>query len=372
MWDIIPTSIKELHEVFKKNGKSLFIVGGSVRDFVIGAKIKDFDLATEATPKEVLEILKDYRCTTQGASFFVVVVYTKDQPKGMEIATFREDIYGDKLGETRNPDVIFSTIDKDVFRRDLTCNALFYDLEKKEIIDLVGGIEDIKNKIIKFVGDPVLRIIEDPIRIQRFIRFKNKYEFNFDETSLKAVRDNVEKLLIIKKERRWTEICAAFDNNNFVSYMKDTIDLGVADVIFSDYEINCNVVESCSLEIYFANLFVSNNTEGMLDKMVKEFKMEKDFSRKVVFLLNLIHIIPEHIENFFTKSRGISTEIISEWYKLIGLTESPIHKAFVKYKPTTNAIELMGQGLSGKKLGEKITELEINNFKQLIEYEIFI
>ena len=100
--------------------------------------------------------------------------------------------------------------------------------------------------------------------------------------------------------------------------------------------------------------------------------MEKDFSRKVVFLLNLIHIIPEHIENFFTKSRGISTEIISEWYKLIGLTESPIHKAFVKYKPTTNAIELMGQGLSGKKLGEKITELEINNFKQLIEYEIFI
>ena len=367
MWNIIPPSIKEIHKVFRANGKSLFVVGGAVRDYIIGTKIKDFDLATEATPTEVLEILKDYRCTTQGASFFVVVVYTEDQPKGMEIATFREDVYGDKLGETRNPDVVFSTIDKDVMRRDLTCGALFYDLEKREIIDLVGGIDDIKNKVIKFVGDPVLRIIEDPLRIQRLIRFATKYGFEIDKASIKAVRDNVEKLLIIHKERIWTEIRVAFDNGNFITYMEYLIDLGIADVIFPGYKINWKVVESSSLEIYFAYLFLGANTEGMLDKLKDKFKMEHDFSRKVVFLLDLIDITPEKIQKYFKDSRDVSSKTIIEWYKLLGIENNPVHKAFLNYVPTTNAIELMAQGFQGKRLGAKITELEINNFKQLIE-----
>ena len=95
MWDIIPNSIKELHELFKKNGKKLFLVGGSVRDFLNNDKPKDFDLATDAHPDDVISLLKGYRVNLQGKSFGVCVVYTDDQPKGIEIATFRSDEYKD-------------------------------------------------------------------------------------------------------------------------------------------------------------------------------------------------------------------------------------------------------------------------------------
>lgn len=171
MLDIIPQSVKDLHKLFAANGKKLYLVGGSVRDFLTGDKPKDFDLATDALPDEVLEILGDkFRTNLQGRAFGVVVVFTKDQPEGMEIATFREDVYDEKLGKTRNPDVKFSTIENDVLRRDLRINGLFYDLDKNEIVDLVGGIDDIKNGVISMIGEPDLRIKEDPLRILRAIR----------------------------------------------------------------------------------------------------------------------------------------------------------------------------------------------------------
>jgi len=95
MWDVIPQSVKDLHDLFSEQGKKLYLVGGSVRDFLTGDKPKDFDLATDALPDEVLQIIGDkYKTNLQGKAFGVVVVYTKDQPEGMEIATFRSDRYG--------------------------------------------------------------------------------------------------------------------------------------------------------------------------------------------------------------------------------------------------------------------------------------
>lgn len=95
MWNIIPQSVKELHELFQKNGKKLYLVGGAVRDFLTGDKPKDFDLATDAMPDEVIEILGDeFKTNLQGKAFGVVVVFTEDQPEGMEIATLRSDRYG--------------------------------------------------------------------------------------------------------------------------------------------------------------------------------------------------------------------------------------------------------------------------------------
>ena len=177
MWDIIRQSVKELHELFQSAGKKLYLVGGSVRDFLTGDKPKDFDLATDALPDEVLEIVGDkFRTNLQGKAFGVVVVYTKEVPEGMEIATFRSDIYDGQLGKSRNPDVKFTTIDQDVLRRDLRINGLFYDLDKKEIVDLVGGIDDIKNGVIGMIGDPDLRIKEDPLRILRAITAQKKYK----------------------------------------------------------------------------------------------------------------------------------------------------------------------------------------------------
>lgn len=373
MWHIIPNSIKELHHLFKQSGKDLFLVGGSVRDFIMDQNPKDFDLATSATPEEVLEILKGFKTKRQGEAFNVVVVFTNDTPKGMEIATFREDIYGDKLGKTRNPDVKLSTIDKDVFRRDLTYNALFYDLDKEQIIDLVGGIKDIKQKISRFVGDPKLRIMEDPLRILRILRFSSRYGFTIEEDSHIAISANVDTLSIITKERIWTEITNAYEQSkDFYKYFTDFVGYGIAKRYFDGFDLShvyaSDVVRCSSLELYFANLLKNVDIPNLAKKMIDQYRVTKDFARRVQFLCEIYKsgIKPEHIENWYKASREISHDIIQEWYDMCGIN-TPVNKAFLQYKPVANATELMATGLSGGPLGKKITEIEIEHFKSLIK-----
>ena len=113
----LPRDVKDLHKLFKKNKRELYVVGGAVRDAMLGIKPKDFDLATDAQPDEVVKILKSGGIDTigeVGTQFGVVIAKTPSFKEGMEIATFREDI-----GKGRRPDAVnFSTIDKDVLRRD--------------------------------------------------------------------------------------------------------------------------------------------------------------------------------------------------------------------------------------------------------------
>ncbi len=159
----IPSDIKKIYKLFKKNRKQLFVVGGAVRDAILGKSPKDFDLATDAKPDEVLKMAKQggFKTVEVGKSFGVVIV------GGHEIATFRKDI-----GKGRRPDAVdFTDIRGDVMRRDLTINALFYDIGKGQIVDLVGGIKDLKKKQVRAVGEPNERFDEDPLRKLRAIRF---------------------------------------------------------------------------------------------------------------------------------------------------------------------------------------------------------
>lgn len=369
MWDIIPNSIKQLHNLFKNKNKSLFVVGGCVRDFLKNETPKDYDLATDATPEEVLSITSGFKSHLHGESFGVVVIYTEDNPEGFEIATFREDIYGDKLGETRNPDVKFSTIDKDVLRRDLTFNALFYDLDKKEVIDLVGGIEDINNKITRFVGEPEMRIKEDPLRILRLFRFNNRYNFSIEEKSLKAIINNKEMLSIITKERIWEEIKKAFIQvKDFKLYLKDIIETGVANVIFEKTILNSNLIEADLLEMHIANLFINNDTIGFLDKMKFEFKMEHNFARRVVFLIDILKLTDDNVLKLYKANKicNFSEKELSDWFLIFNLNKYA-HKAFLKYEHTTDATKLMELGFKGKALGKEIERLELKKFKELVE-----
>lgn len=377
MWSIIPNSVKDLHKLFKSNGKKLFVVGGAVRDFRNNEKPKDFDLATDATPDEVQKILKGYKTQLQGESFGVVVVYTEDQPMGMEIATFREDVYGDKLGQTRNPDVKFSTIEKDVERRDIPYNALFYDLDKHEIIDLVGGLDDIKNKVTRFVGQPEMRIQEDPLRILRLMRFNCRYQFNIDPSTANAINENKQLLSIITKERIWDEIKKAFKQaKDFSQYFELMNQFEIWPIIFPDVEINTQIQKSNYLEIYFANLFkleeVSsekpNEWRGkLMEKMVQNFKMDIDFSRKVIFLIDLLDLTPDNVMDLYKKKvvSGVTDDMMSQWLDINEIDE-PMFDKFFDYKPSVSAEELMKQGFKGKELGAKIKELETQKFKSMI------
>lgn len=368
MWSIIPQSVKDLNEIFKKSGKKLYLVGGSVRDFLTGDKPKDFDLATDALPDEVIKILQSYNYdfNLQGKAFGVVVVYTKDCPEGIEIATFREDQYGDKLGKTRNPDVKFSTIEKDVMRRDIPFNAMFYDLDKREIVDLVGGKEDLEKGITRFVGDPDIRIEEDALRILRSIRFTSRYGFVISEETKKSIRKNKNKLSIITKERIWEEFKKAFNQSkDFNHYLNIIDDLDLWSEIFPESDINTNTVDTKNFLIIIANLFKNSDVNGLERKMIQDYKIERETAKKVVFLISFLNFKPDHVFDFYKKKQqsGIKDSTILEWLEVNNINDKWMIK-FIDYKPSVSAEELMSQGFKGRELGIKIKEIEVENFKK--------
>lgn len=376
MWNIIPQSVKDLHLLFKQHNKKLYVVGGAVRDFLNNEKPKDFDLCTDATPDEVLSIANNkYRTNLQGKSFGVVVVYTGDQPMGMEIATFREDNYDDKLGITRNPDVKFSTIERDIERRDIPYNSLFFDLDTKEIVDLVGGIEDIKNKVTRFVGEPNLRIQEDPLRILRLLRFNCRYRFTIDEKTAEAINENKSQLKIISRERIWAfsgdnpgEVKKAWKQaKDFSEYLELFNRFNLWEDVLPGVKINKNIVKSKYLENYLSNLLVDNDINGLINKLVQEFKIEVDMARKIAFLISLLSLNENNVIDLYKKKivSGVTDDVILDWYKMNNLSGN-IFIAFLKYKPSVSAEKLMDQGFIGPKLGAEIKRLEIEKFKKMI------
>jgi len=374
MLDIIPQSVKDLHKLFAANGKKLYLVGGSVRDFLTGDKPKDFDLATDALPDEVLEILDGkFRTNLQGRAFGVVVVFTKDQPEGMEIATFRED-----LSKGRNPEVKLGvTIEDDVKRRDITYNALFFDLDTNEIVDLTGGRKDLESGVTKMVGDPFERFDEDSLRILRAFRFASRYNHPLEEGTAKAIEkrnqlENIDpesgEMKRISQERVWEEMKKAWgqakDYNYYLSFFTK---FNMWDQVFPGVEINTKLVESKDLVIVFANLFLGNDTSKLETKLVQDFKIEGDVAKKIVFLLDFIKMKPEDVFDVFKKkvTSGISDSTILEWLGVTG-NENPMLIKFIGYKPTVSSQELMDQGFKGKELGLEIKRLEIEKFKNML------
>lgn len=171
-------------------GFEAVFAGGCVRDMILGLKPKDIDIATSASPDEVESIFK--HTIPVGKQFGVVRVMLNGEE--FEVATFRTD---SKDGDGRRPDSVeFSSMEEDAKRRDLTINALFFDPIKEEIFDFVGGREDLKNGVIRFVGNPIDRIEEDKLRMLRAIRFAAHLQFDIEDNDIKfTLRDNAHRVM---------------------------------------------------------------------------------------------------------------------------------------------------------------------------------
>ena len=374
MWSIIPQSVKELHELFKSKGKKLYVVGGAVRDFLNSDKPKDFDLCTDALPDEVLEILgSKYRTNLQGKAFGVVVVFTEDEPAGMEIATFREDI-----SKGRNPEVKLGvTIEDDVKRRDLTYNALFYDLDKREIVDLVGGVSDMESKITRMVGDAIERIDEDSLRILRAFRFASRYGTPLSDDLSKAIKqrnqlENIDpdtgEMKRISAERIFEEMKKSFKQaKSYKQYLEFFSEYDMWKEVFPGSKINTDIEEAHELTSYIANLFKLEDTQKLENKMILQYKIEGDIASKVVFLIDLLKLNPENAFDLYKKKvrcHCTSAQII-DWLDTCGI-HSKIFIRFIDYVPSVSAEDLMAKGFKGKELGDEIKRLEIENFKKFI------
>ena len=182
-----PISVNALKVVKRLTGQGYeaYLVGGCVRDLILGRSPKDFDVATDAHPEEVRELFRNSRAI--GRRFKIVHVrFGRDI---VEVATFRaphgQQVTKDNVTDTGMvlSDNIYGDFDEDVHRRDFTMNALYYDATSKSIEDLVDGLKDIQNKGIRLIGDPENRYREDPVRMLRAVRFKAKLGFEIEKTT---------------------------------------------------------------------------------------------------------------------------------------------------------------------------------------------
>ncbi|MEO7144836.1 MAG: CCA tRNA nucleotidyltransferase [Bryobacteraceae bacterium] len=180
----------------RAEGRQAFLVGGCVRDLLLGQPSKDFDITTDATPDSVARLFPGSQ--TVGAHFGVVLV--RDAEAQVEVATFRSD---HSYQDGRRPDRVEFETDprQDVLRRDFTINALLMDPESGEVFDYVGGREDLARGIIRAIGDPAQRFAEDRLRMLRAIRFAARLRFDIEPATLHAIRDLHTRIASVSAER---------------------------------------------------------------------------------------------------------------------------------------------------------------------------
>jgi len=252
--------------------------------------------------------------------------------------------------------------------KDVICgiNGLFYDLDTKEVVDLVGGVEQIKNKAISMIGDPNLRIEEDPLRILRAIRSACKFgkEAIIDDKTKQAILDNNYRLGIISKERVWDEFKKAFSQaKDFTQYLNLLNDFRLFPYIFEKSKVNINFKANSNLELVLANLFKDNDVSNLYNIMVLEYKIESDLVKKVIFLIKFLSFKPELVFDFYKLKQQsfVSNELILKWIKLNNLKDKWMLK-FIDYLPSISSKELMDNGFKGAELGKEIKRLEVEKF----------
>ena len=181
--DIDPDALKVLYRL-KNHGFVAYLVGGGVRDLLLGRRPKDFDIGTSAHPQAVKRLFRN--CFIIGRRFRLC--HVRFGRKVVEVSTFRRLAEADEGDTLIRRDNTFGTPEEDAFRRDFTVNALFYDIATFSVIDYVGGLEDLERRTIRTIGDPGIRLREDPVRMLRAVALAARLDFSIDPDTVEAIR----------------------------------------------------------------------------------------------------------------------------------------------------------------------------------------
>ena len=220
--EISPAALKVLYRLHK-SGFQAFLVGGGVRDALLDLHPKDFDIATNATPEEVRALFSN--CRLIGRRFRLA--HVRFGREVIEVATFRaaanhadDDSAHDDEGRIIR-DNVYGTIEEDIWRRDFTCNALYYNIADFSIWDYAGGVDDINARRLVLIGDPEQRLREDPVRMLRAVRFAGKLNFDIDPSVVDAMSKNYALLANVPAARLFDEFLKLFQ----AGFAEKTFDL---------------------------------------------------------------------------------------------------------------------------------------------------
>ncbi len=222
------TTAKEITSQLIEAGHTVYFAGGCVRDKLLGKEPKDYDIATSATPDEVMQVFP--HSNTIGAHFGVILV--KKNHHHFEIATFRHD--GSYRDGRRPESVTFSSPEKDAQRRDFTVNGLFQHPETEEIIDYVGGLEDLKKQTLRAIGNPEDRFKEDALRLMRAIRFSTVLKFQIEPSTWNAICHHAHLLKQISAERIRDELLLTLLSPNRANGLDLLVESGLMQYIIPE------------------------------------------------------------------------------------------------------------------------------------------
>ncbi|MBV6831357.1 polynucleotide adenylyltransferase PcnB [Xanthomonas euvesicatoria] len=232
--DISPNALRVLYRL-RESGFGAYLVGGAVRDLLVGGHPKDFDVATDATPEEVKALFRN--CRLIGRRFRLAhVVFGREI---IEVATFRanvDDGSGDRELDNGRlvRDNVYGTIEDDAIRRDFTCNALYYAIEDFSVRDYCGGFEDVQARLMKLIGDPELRYQEDPVRMLRAVRLAAKLNFDIEAGTAEPIPRLAGLLSEAAPARLFEEILKLFLSGHGVASFEGLERYGLLGVLFPE------------------------------------------------------------------------------------------------------------------------------------------
>ena len=299
------------------NGYEAYLVGGVVRDYLLGCPSHDYDVTTNAFPNEIKKIYNDYQIFSYGEKFGTIGINYLD--KVIEITTFRSE---DGYFDNRHPAKVSfgATLEDDCLRRDFTINAIAYDVKNDKIVDLMGGIDDLNNHIIRSVGIPDKRFSEDALRIIRAIRFSAKLGFDIEEETKESIFKNYQLLKNISKERITEEIA------------KIVLD-DITDIVLTYYDVfkflipelngfNYDLLRIRSNELVF-RMFMFLNKVSDINKALNNFRFPKITNERIK---NLFYHQDLVLDNDLANVRILLHKIglnayndLNEYRKLVGL-----------------------------------------------------
>lgn len=222
--DITAGTLDVLYRL-QEAGYLAYIAGGGVRDLLVGRHPKDFDVATNARPEQIRRLFR--YCRLVGRRFRLAHVHVRDEV--IEVSTFRATLQDNeaksKFHEQAESglilrDNIYGTPEQDAWRRDFTVNALFYNIADFTIMDYVGGLKDIESRLIRTIGDPWVRLAEDPVRMIRAVRFAGSLGFEIEADTARAILELADRISLAAPARMFEEVQKLF----FCGHSRDVLD----------------------------------------------------------------------------------------------------------------------------------------------------
>jgi len=288
----------EVVQRLQSKGHVAYWVGGCVRDRLLERTVKDYDVATDATPDRIREIFGRRRTQGVGAAFGVILVHGPKTAGPIEVATFREDAH---YSDGRHPDsVTFSSPEKDARRRDFTINGLFYDPSTDQLIDYVGGQQDLSDKLIRAIGEADQRIDEDKLRMLRAVRFAATFGFRIDDDTKAAIARRPSDILLVSAERIGDELRRMLSGAGRRSALSLLVATGLLNRLLPEFEAECDlgkcqlVLSNLSLPSFpptLASMLVaiSHHRDGLakiVDDVSQRWRLTNDEARETLRLVN--------------------------------------------------------------------------------------